>query len=97
MLVSQWWNFYVAKFHVLILMSLLECSSLADVAHQVSPVPVLNCELLNGPEPRGEGVLSRRGAFYKPCLKCLSASRRVDAPKRRVEFLAIPLDPLENK
>lgn len=33
----------------------------AHVAHNISPVPVLNCELLNGPEPYREGVLSFHG------------------------------------
>lgn len=42
---------------VLILLSILEYSPLANVAHDISPVPVLNCEQ-NGPETHSEGVLS---------------------------------------
>lgn len=48
---------------VLILLSILEYSPLAHVAHNISPVPVLNCELLNGPEPCRDGVLSFHGSF----------------------------------
>lgn len=33
---------------------------IANVAH-ISPVPVLNCELLNGPEPCSEGVFVLTG------------------------------------
>lgn len=33
-------------------------SPLAIVAHNISPVPALNCELLNGPGPHRGGVLS---------------------------------------
>lgn len=40
-----------------ILLSVLESSPLANVAHDISPVPVLNCEL-NGPETHSQGVLS---------------------------------------
>lgn len=36
----------------------------AHVAHNISPVPVLNCELLNGPEPYREGVLSFHGVKF---------------------------------
>lgn len=53
--VPQLWNLFVIS--VLILLSILEYSPLANVAHNISPVPVLNCEL-NGPETYSEGVLS---------------------------------------
>lgn len=53
--VPQLWNLFVIS--VLILLSILEYSPLANVAHNISPVPVLNCEL-NGPEAYSEGVLS---------------------------------------
>lgn len=33
----------------------LQYSPLVNVAHNISPVPVLNCELLNVPEPHREG------------------------------------------
>ena len=46
----------------MILLSILEYSPLANVAH-ISPVPVLNCELLHGPEPYREGVLSFLGSL----------------------------------
>lgn len=71
-LVPQLWSFDVEKnlifflsfvIDVLILISILEYSPLANVAHNISPVPVLNCELLNGPEPRREGALSFPGSF----------------------------------
>lgn len=53
--VPQLWNLFVIS--VLILLSILEYSPLANVAHDISPVPVLNCEL-NGPETYSERVLS---------------------------------------
>ena len=73
---SKWW---ISKFRVKLfcltlktwLMSwfyyqYLEYSPLANVAHNISPVPVLNCELLNGPEPLREEVLSVHGSFSEP-------------------------------
>lgn len=58
-LVPHLWDFDVEKIDVLIFnVKYLEYSPLANVAHNVSPVPVLNCELLNGPEPYREWVLS---------------------------------------
>lgn len=38
--------FFCFVIDVLILLSILEYSPLANVAHNISPVPVLNCELL---------------------------------------------------
>lgn len=48
---------------------ILEYSPLANVARNVSPVPVLNCELLNGPEPHRGGVLSFHASFWDFELK----------------------------
>lgn len=47
---------------VRILTSTLGHGPLANVAHNISPVPVLNCELLNGPEPHRERALCSPGS-----------------------------------
>lgn len=55
-------TFFVFSCHVIFL-SILEYSPLANVAHDISPVPVLNCELLKGPEAQSERVLPSRRSF----------------------------------
>lgn len=57
-----------------ILLFVLEFSPLANVAHGVPPVPVFNCELLDGPGPRWERVLSSQrqlsGSPQQPAEVC---------------------------
>lgn len=45
-----------------ILLFVLEFGPLANVAHGVPPVPVFNCELLDGPGPLGKESCPLRGS-----------------------------------
>lgn len=61
-------DFSVALFYrcfenadAVILLFVLEVGPLANVAHGVPPVPVFNCELLDGPGPLGKESCPLRG------------------------------------